>query len=195
MYILLIFGLIALSECRWENKHNGFGFGRTRGYEKPKVLRKKDCCVEDPTQNIVDYLKAADEIVRTFCTDDYNAREVFDFEVYRLKYTFERAIEDAMTINIRYRVVHLNVKLVNGVEVTDMRILPPGLNTSDAVWRLDGDELIVTIPYKHNSEVEIPISSDKEEEDKLINVPLGPEYEVHSYFKEGFVNPSLVEIN
>ncbi|CAK1543215.1 unnamed protein product [Leptosia nina] len=148
---IFLFTCFVLADCRFYDLYLSSMVKPVRN-----TLLRNPCCVEDPSKNIVRDLKPDDEIVRTFCTNEFNATEVYGFERYKIKYKFKQNIEDTSKLHINTRAIFINLKMENGTEVKDVRIIPKGLRVRDAVFITGADELTLTIPYEADEEIVAP---------------------------------------
>ncbi|CAK1543214.1 unnamed protein product [Leptosia nina] len=183
---IYIFVLLVSAECGYHHSSKtGYQFKNNIGFQK---LTKENCCPEDDTQKVSVNLKAANLLLKKFCNGKYNTREVYDEEVYRIKIKLKRHIEDLIQVKINYRVIYVILKLQDGYEIIDARILPQGLQTRNAVWKLDSDELIVSLPYKNerNLEVQLDCGGETQYPKSVVNVPLGVEYSIATDYRYGY---------
>ncbi|CAF4831024.1 unnamed protein product [Pieris macdunnoughi] len=177
MFCLICLALIVSVECGFHYPlNNGFKLA-DNGYHKA-VKEQKDY---GEAKTVINNIQAANDLVSEFCTDNYNVREIYDDEVYRIKYKFQNDIEDYITVKINHRVVYVVLKMKNGSEVKDIRIIPQDLEATNANWKIDREHLIVTIPYKNERNIEVSCGKNKQNP-KLVEVPLSPDYRVSGYY-------------
>ncbi|CAG4953780.1 unnamed protein product [Colias eurytheme] len=176
MYRIFLFTLFILAESKWQKPSNGY---------------KKPAKPETPNEvmaRIVDKLRAADELVRNKYVK-YNATEKYDTKGYILKYKMQHDLVNFINIKITNNVIHINVKLEYGLNYNDVRILPGGVETRDAIWLIEEDNLIITMPYKveRGSESQLTCKAVK---DTLVDVPLSTELSVYEFFYRNIGTPS-----
>ncbi|CAF4831015.1 unnamed protein product [Pieris macdunnoughi] len=165
---LFLFALIVSTECGYHN----FMFGYKNKYKGYKKYSKEHCCPDDPGYNVIKHLELADKLLKTKCTNYHSVQEVYENDVYRVKYKFKRNIEDFIQVKINYRVIYVIINEVSS-EIKDIRVIPPGLQTKNATWRLDSDLLIVNIPYKFERLTEIQADCKEERKYSFLAEYLG----------------------
>ncbi|CAG4953762.1 unnamed protein product [Colias eurytheme] len=89
-----------------------------------------------------------DESYQDYCKTSSNiAQEMYGQDGYILKYRLPGFDEKMITVRLKHRAVF--VKAVKSTEVfEDVKLLSDILKVENAKWYLDGDFLVVSVPYK-----------------------------------------------
>ncbi|CAF4861802.1 unnamed protein product [Pieris macdunnoughi] len=169
MYCLYILTLFIFAEARWHQQENGYHKPTKTNIANPEAI----------IEEIANHLRIADGIVANSCNDFNNERETYDSDGYILKYILQKDLEEFVNIKIKNSVMVIKAGFQGGNEFSAMKILPSNLETRDAIWWIEGEDLVITIPYKVKLGIDIPMKCEKW--DVEIDVPLSPEYSVYQF--------------
>lgn len=177
MFRLFLLTLIAPIESGYHPLNLGYKLNNN-GYHK--IV--KEIKYGDSTQSVIKNLNTANVLLQKFCTHNNSVQEVYDDEAYRIKYKFYNNKEDSINIKINHRVIYVIFKMKSGSKIKDVRIIPQGLQIENASWKIDAEDIIVTIPYKYERNVEVQLICEKYKEiPTIIDVPLSSVYRITEY--------------
>ncbi|CAK1540359.1 unnamed protein product [Leptosia nina] len=147
--------------------------------ENPEVIIEK----------IASHLKIADKITASKCTQYNNPRETYDYEGYILKYTLPHELEEFVNVKIKNNMMFIKAKMQQS-QLSDIKILQHNLETRDAIWWIDGEDLTISMPNRIKDGVYAPMKCEDREID--IDVPLSPEYSVYQFLHMNIYEKPIV---